>query len=359
VQSHLSLTSIAHGLEMIIKNPFPLRQVTSIAIMASLLATMLLSFPRSATAAEITPFNTFNQSPIVQIYGLPGPGRAKLLADGEIETGIFLDLASNSTQHRNSREAIVLDGETLRCTLAFSRGFSDDFEAGLELPIVSQSGGFMDGFIEAWHDFFHLPQGARPEQHRNQLQYRYEKEGTTRLDFSDRNTGIGDLRLTGATQLYREYDSAVALRALLKFPTGESNRLTGSGSTDVALWLTADQDYLFEEWGNAAVFGAIGALAKTEGGVLRGQQRTFVGFGTLGAGWSPLEHLAFKLQFSTNTPFYHGSNLAELNAISGSLVIGGTISFTDYTALDIGVAEDVIVRTAPDASFHLALTTRF
>jgi hypothetical protein len=218
-------------------NPFSLRREICISICIVSVLASLLAISHPSAAAEITPFNTFNQSPIVQIYGLPAPGRAKLLDEGENEASLFLDLANNSTQHRNSRESIVLDGETLRSTLAFSHGFTDSFEAGIELPIVSQSGGFMDGFIEGWHDFFHLPQGARPVQHRNQLQYRYQKDGTTRLDFSDRNTNIGDLRLTGATQLYREYDSAVALRALLKLPTGESSRLTGSGSTDVALWL--------------------------------------------------------------------------------------------------------------------------
>ena len=116
----------------------PLRQTSSppgsvsCAVAALLLLALLLPFPwRSALAAEITPFNTFDQSPLVQIYGLPAPGRAKLLATGENEAGVALDLANDFAHGSNSRESIFLDGETLRSTFSFSRGFANGFEAGI------------------------------------------------------------------------------------------------------------------------------------------------------------------------------------------------------------------------------------
>lgn len=326
----------------------------------SLLLMCLALFPsRIARAAAITPFQTFDQSPLVQIYGLPAPGRAKLLGRGEMEARVSLDMANNFAPSETVRERIMLDGESYRTTLALSRGFADCFELGLELPIVSQSGGFLDGFIEGWHHFFHLPNSSRADEPRNRLLYRYDKDGLTRLNFTDRSTGIGDLRLTGGLRLYRDKASALALQAQLKFPTGNSARLTGSGSTDFALWVSGDHDFDLGSWGNAGIFGSLGALAKTEGDVLRGQQRPAVGFGDIGAGWSPLERLALKLQLSSHTPFYKGSDLVELGSFSTILVIGGTIAFSERIALDIGVSEDVVVEASPDTSFHLSLTTRF
>jgi hypothetical protein len=48
-----------------------------------------------------------------------------------------------------------------------------------------------------------------------------------------------------------------------------------------------------------------------------------------------------------------------VNAASAQLIIGGTIAFSDKTTLDIGVVEDIIVKTAPDVVFHFALSRRF
>jgi len=323
------------------------------------LAGVLSSWAHPVLSAEITPFNTFNQSPLVQIYGLPSPGRARLLSSGQYEAGVVLDLANDFAHNSTARESILLDGQTLRSTLYLTRGFAGRYEAGLELPIVNQSGGFTDGFIEGWHHFFHLPNGGREDAPKNRLLYRYQKDGVTLLDFTRSGTGPGDLRLTGASQLYRQDGSALALRASLKLPTGDSAELLGSGSTDLALWLSADHEYRFESHGHAAIFGALGALGKTDGDVLRGQQRNFVGFGTLGAGWSPTRLLALKLQFSAHSPFYRESDLVELNAYSVQLVLGGTLAFTEQTSLDLGVSEDVTVNRSPDVVFHLALSSRF
>jgi hypothetical protein len=100
-------------------------------------------------------------------------------------------------------------------------------------------------------------------------------------------------------------------------------------------------------------------MGMTDGKVLQGQQRNWVGFGALGAGWSPRRWIAFKVQTNAHTSFYRDSELREVNAASVQLIMGGTIAFSDKTTLDIGVAEDLIVSTAPDVVFHFALRRRF
>jgi hypothetical protein len=74
-------------------------------------------FSETLFALDMTPFNTKNQSPVVQIYGLPSAGNAILLPPGHKEFNATLDHSSNYVEDSNSREQILLDGETTRMTL--------------------------------------------------------------------------------------------------------------------------------------------------------------------------------------------------------------------------------------------------
>jgi hypothetical protein len=322
----------------------------------------LLVLPVKAHCVEITPFYTQNQSPVAQIFGLPAAGDAKVLPKGKFSALLAADVASNFAQDKTSREDILLDGENYRFTLALRYGITDRIEGGIDIPYVGQGGGFLDNFIIGWHNFFGLPQGGRKEAPRNRLLYTYTKDGRNRLLINDSDFDIGDIRLYGGMQLYndgRKNPRSVALRASIKVPTGDSRELHGSGSTDFALWLTASDDYQLPAWlGHFTFFGAAGGMGMTRGDVLADQQRNVAGFGTLGFGWGPAQWIALKAQVSGHTPFYQ-SDLRELGKDALQLIVGGTLAFSPQTSLDIGVSEDIIVRTSPDVAFHLALKRLF
>lgn len=322
----------------------------------------LLFLSGETPAVEIVPFYTYNQSPLVQIHGLPPIDSAGLVSVGRVEGIVSVDVANNFAIDSNSMESITLDGETYRFVLAARYGVAKGFECGIDIPYVAQSGGFLDGFIEGFHHFFGFPNGGRESAPRDRLLYRYTTDYTNKVNLSDSTSGLGDIRLSGAMQLYKEDSEApfaAALRASLKLPTGDSNRLLGSGSTDFALWITASEDYKLPAWGHLTGFGAIGGMVMGDGDVLKGQQRSLAGFGSLGIGWSPLNWLALKVQANGHTSLYQDSALREVNKGSIQLVSGGTFGFTKNTMLDIGVSEDVIVETSPDVVFTLTLRTLF
>ncbi|HEY6838835.1 MAG TPA: DUF3187 family protein [Geobacteraceae bacterium] len=330
-----------------------------LALAGLVLAVLLLASP--ARCVEITPFYTQNQSPLVQIFGLPAAGSAFVLSKGEKEGVVALDIANSFVEKANTHEMLLLDGESYRTTFAFRFGLAKGVEGGIDIPFTGQGGGIFDNFIIGWHDFFGLPQGGREDAPHNRLRYDYARDGRTLLAVNDSGFGLGDVRLSGGVQLYRaegERSRGVALRASLKLPTGDSNNLHGSGSTDTALWLTASDDYKLSI-GHAALFVSGGGLYMTPGNILRGQQRPFVAFGSLGCGWSPTEWIGFKVEFSGHTPFYQDSDLRSLGSSAGQLLMGGTLGFTPRTSLDIGVSEDVVVDTSPDIALHLALRHKF
>ena len=319
-----------------------------------------LLHPQALPAVEITPFYTQNQSPLVQIYGLPPIGDASVLPARKADVRLIADLANNYVKDSNPRESILLDGESTRISLDARYGIARGFEVGVTVPYIILSGGFLDGFIDGYHSTFGFPQGGRDQAPRNRLLYVYERDGQQRLKIDSSSAGLGDISLTAGWQLYQGEDKpqrAVALRASLKLPTGDSDQLHGSGSTDFSLWVTASDDWKLKV-GHFTLFGAAGMMAMTDGKVLQGQQRNLVGFGGLGFGWSPLRWIAFKIQTNAHTSFYGDSELREVNADSAQLTVGGTLAFSDETTLDIGVSEDLIVRTAPDVVFHFSVRHR-
>ena len=327
---------------------------------------MLIAICSASVAAagdmDITPFATSNQSPLVQIYGLPRETGADIASPGRMIIGLSQDLSSNYTVTRNAREEITLDGETYRLALSARYGLIPRMEIGVEIPYLVQGGGFLDSFIVDWHSTFGLSQGGRDSVTKNRIGFRYRKDGVQKLKMEQSGSGIGDMRLTAGLSLYEFHDNAsrdgLALKASLKVPTGDSSSLRGSGGTDFMLQLCGSMNN-YGEWGSLGIFGSAGGLVMSDGDVLSDQRNNLAGFGTLGLGWGPAPWISFKVQFSGNTPLYHGSSLDEISGSSLALVLGGALKFPDEYLLDIGVSEDLAVGTAPDVGFHLGLSKRF
>ncbi|HIJ88406.1 MAG TPA: DUF3187 family protein [Desulfuromonadales bacterium] len=316
----------------------------------------------SAAEMEITPFTTSNQSPLLQIYGLPRDTGADIVPPGLFRIGLSMDTSSNYTVAKGLREQITLDGETCRMAFTTRFGVTPSFEAGVEIPYYLQGGGFLDGFIIDWHNTFGLPQGGRDTAPKNRINYSYRTGGVQKLQVERSSSGIGDISLTGGFRLYDLRDTVhhdrLSLKGSVKLPTGDSSLLFGSGSTDMALQLCGSM-INFSEWGSLGVFGSVGALAMTRSDVLRDQHKSLAGTGTVGIGWGPASWLSFKAQLNGNTPLYSDSSLVEISNNAVMILFGGALKFPGEYLLDIGVAEDISVGTAPDVSFHLNLSKQF
>lgn len=328
---------------------------------AAYLLFLLLCTPFPAYSSEIVPFRTFNQNPVVQIFGLPAIGDSRTLAAGRRELALVFDLASNYADNSSNNERIVIDGETYLLNMTGRFGVSDRLEVGFEAPYTFQSGGFLDSFIQNYHSTFGFPNGGREQAPNGRLLFRYQRNGSNVFLVDKGNSGIGDIRLNSGFQLYEnknEHPQAIALRASLKLPTGDSNQLRGSGGADLALWFTGSQGYNTKN-GLWKIFAGSGILGMMDGDLMPDQQRNTVFFGSLGAGWKPLSWLALKVQFDGQTAFYKDSDLDELSSHSVQVIAGGSLLFSEKIALEIGLSEDLIVKTAPDVVFHFALSCNF
>ncbi len=317
----------------------------------------ILSFPPVLPAVEITPFYTQNQSPVIQIFGLPSIGEPYLVPSRKTDLRLIMDLANNFVEDENQQERITLDGQSTRFSLDARYGVAKNFEIGMVIPYIILGGGFTDGFIDWFHNTFGFPAGDRDYAPKNRLLYQYQKDQQVLLTVDKSSHGIGDIQLMGGFQIYQspvKPSRAISLRTSLKLPTGDNQQLHGSGSTDLSLWITAGEDFR-PRIGHMSLFAAGGVMGMTDGDVLKDQQRNWVGFGLLGLGWSPGRWIAFKIQANGHTSFYKNSKLNELDGSSVQLTFGGTLAFSKTINLDLGVTEDLLIRTSPDVVFHLAL----
>jgi hypothetical protein len=315
----------------------------------------------AANASEITPFYSFNQSPVVQIYGLPAIGNAKVVAPRHTRIELSEIVANNFTGEPLANETLFLDGESYRTTLIVAHGLGPNLELGFELPYLAIRGGHLDGFIEQFHETFGFPDAGRSQVPRNQLHYKYTRNGTTQFDFADRASGVGDLRLTGAWQLReqaKEHGYVAALRGQLKLPTGDPEIFTGSGGTDFALWLSlaCGQAVCSEalQW-----YGGIGGLYLGRGEVLPAQQRTFVAFGSIGIGYALIPSVFVKLQIDAHSPFFQDSEFSQLVDSAAQILIGFTWWVGKDVSIDLALAEDLIANNSPDVAILFGLRTQF
>ena len=323
-----------------------------------LAASFTFSMPYLSLAQSVTPFDTFNQSPIIQIHGLPAIGSAKVLSADRSRYRLTTDITNNYTAKQRGGEDVLFDGETRRITFSYNEGAGKDVEWGIRIPYVSHDRGSLDSFIEGWHDTFGLPQDGRDEAPRNQLTYRYVRNGNTLLNLTGFTEGLGDVRFNGAWQWRRAKmpdETSVALRTSLSLPTGDSNNLLGSGGIDASLWVSADRAAPWFTF-PGSLWGGAGLLLLGEGEVLANQQRDTVLFGSIGGGAEVWSKVSLKLQLDIHTALYKKSSLTHINSNAVQLVMGGDIEVDKNIRLDLAVKEDPTVHASPDVVFHIGLT---
>ncbi len=295
-----------------------------------------------------------NANPFVRIHGLPGYVDVSQTESGQILTDVNIEITNEFHQQIRSDEEINLDYERAQLNLNFSYGINDDLSVGLLLPYISNSGGFLDGVIENWHDLFGLPQGGREEAPRDKFDISY-RNSQTNLLVENTGSGIGDIALFLDKQLIVSEGQKLQMRAQLKLPTGDEDQLFGSGGYGASLSLHGSKQ-LSEKWHS---YGTLGISYLTEGDVLEDQQENIVGNAVLGMAWYPKPKLRITAQLDLNSQVYQDTDLDALNGKAGVLNISTAYRISDNTSLFLGFNEDVINKdAAPDFGINFGFQYR-
>ena len=167
-------------------------------------------WPGAGTTGELawgdaaTPLRIVNLNPFQLLYGVPGSLGAHVMTRGSSELIASMDMASHLIEASSGAERVLIDGETYRQGLALRHGFGDGWEYLFEASALSHRAGAFDGFIETWHDVFHLPQGDRDRAPRDRLALFYANGGRTYYDIGRSVTSFGDVSLG----VFRQYQAS-------------------------------------------------------------------------------------------------------------------------------------------------------
>lgn len=304
--------------------------------MTRLVPALFLLSVATASAAGGVP--TRSESALMR--GVPLP-----FMHGEQRTGWHtqIDLSNDFVLASNANESLRIDGEAVVVRLGYRQTFADGWETGLSLPLVSQGGGFMDGIISDWHDWFGLPNAGRERRPEDEFVYQYSRNGVTLMDVQGGADGPGDALAWIGQQV-----GGVVGKLAVQLPIGDEDELLGSGEPGAALWLELP-------WQSGAWSGHLsggGSWARA-GGQLASIRREFLPIASAAIDWRASPGLSFLAQLNAHGRAFDGSRLDALNRHGVQLVLGGhfVIGQTEFGLI---FQEDIVTASSPDFALHLS-----
>jgi hypothetical protein len=242
-------------------------------------------------------------------------------------------------------EHLTVDAETKELRLVLAHRLSDRWAVRLQLPFRETSGGSLDSFIDDWHDWFGLPKGVRPEQPHDRLLIDYSRKGVQQLHIADDARGISDVSIDAGYQAFATDTSKLMLWASIKLPTGNAERLTGTGAVDASIAAALAHRFT-SQWELSA---QLAATHLGNGDLLGREQKSFVRSGFVALTFNLTPATEFTAQIDAHTAAFD-SNL-EFLGDAQILTLGGAHRFHSGWRLELGVSEDVAVDASPDVVF--------
>jgi hypothetical protein len=286
-----------------------------------------------------------NHNPFLQIFGLPAFQTAELVEPGRLEFGLSYDMANDADDADRLNERLIIDVESQVLSLSLRRRLGERFEFGIDVPYVRHSEGFLDSVIYNFHNAVGLPNSNRdgPD---DQFRLFFEREGTVLFDTGTPTSGLGDIQLSAAMKLGK-----ATLRAGVKAPTGDPDKLTGSGATDLSLGIYGGSVTRFFDR-DLSYSGFVGVLALGDGEVMTELQSSAVPYGGAALRWQATQRLALATQLYVQGPYFD-INLDELGGTTFQLAFGADMRFK-RTLWRVAIVEDIAAGAAPDFALHLS-----
>ncbi|MDO8519655.1 MAG: DUF3187 family protein, partial [Deltaproteobacteria bacterium] len=324
---------------------------------------IFLTLPAHAKIFTVTepkvlgPMTTRSQSPLYLQFVSDHLETPATLPMHRISSSIDFSLSNMFERRRRlTGTGIDLDMELYRTGLSFHYGVLNNYEIGLELPFLSFSAGFLDSFIQGYHNAFGVPNAGRQRVDNNRFSYLITQNGATIYQVSQADFGMGDLIFYQKAKLMDEKKMLpeLAAKALIKLPTGSPTAGTGSGAADFSFSLLGEKSW--KRWHSTTQLG-FDILGKHK--ILSALQRTSAFHFGQAIEFNLRNHLSLVAQITGNTSFFKNVTIPELSqpildltiGVSGEILPKKTFRKIKY---EVAFTEDPLT-TGPSVDFAILL----
>lgn len=301
------------------------------------------------------PIPVRNFQPIQLIFlNLPFE-RARVQPCGHFELHLETAESNEIATNQEGIEA-TLKFETNRTVLGGSVGVGHAVELGLDVPIISRFGGFLDPFIDGVEHLFGTFNPERSLFPDNSFGGFHVQRGDVVLfDGKDQSFNLGDIWISGKYEAWHPSGwPLLSLRGAIKFPTGRADGVYGSGKPDFALGAAMEHQFLhwLVTYANLNMIYPVGPITP---GCLTLNPILTEGVAAEARVFGPVSVL---LQQELYTSPIHGTGTRLLDGTVVELTGGLNVAFAPLL-FQLGVIDNISpVATAADFTVLLRMTYR-
>ncbi|EKD50634.1 MAG: hypothetical protein ACD_62C00472G0001 [uncultured bacterium] len=210
-----------------------------------------LFFYSFAVQARVTepvasgPFYVRSQNPLYLKFLAMPMEPASTLAPGVWQNTLSTTFSNVFEYDPVGDTVLNLDMEIWRTAYSFAYGVSKVFDVRVDIAFVSNMGGFLDSFIQGYHDAFGFPNGGRDLVPNNEYHFELTQNGNALVDYSQETFGLSDVVLRGKYFLSKHISLPIDLATAFyfKLPVGRSGKGLSSGQADAGLSLFGQKSF--------------------------------------------------------------------------------------------------------------------
>ncbi len=311
-----------------------------------------LALPYMA-GADYGPIQAANRFPLHLMFLTPRPVSADLPPPGVLDASLSFDYSNTYLNKSNDTWEVLIDMEMSVLDLDLVYGIGSRWAVRLDMPVVYMDDGYLDGFLENFHNAIGVGNYDRHERPKNQFAYRAVKSDRVWFEGRPGRIELADTTLSAQYELLqpkRGRPLASTLMISLKLPTGENDAGLGSGNVDWGLFLPST--WRFEPWSLYVMPGFIIVGDPKTGEPDVSTRDVYSLFSGLAYDFN--ESWTWLLQVNTYSSPLEFTDIEPLDDGAVDVAIGLHYRVAHNWLLACSFSED-LTRTAPDFTVTIAL----
>lgn len=284
------------------------------------------------------------------------PRRAQVQAQGEARLEVSSTYSTIfEIKDDFPAEALAFDGELWRNALNLRYGVAPGTDFEVEIPLLYTTSGFLDSFIDDWHQLFFLPDGNRSDGVDDQFDMSIIKDGRKLYELEEDRLGLGDVPLIFTHQFLEEKQAGYALawRFGVELPTGSVDRGFGNGKLDFGSGVLAEKS--FGRWTATGGLDYVVVGTPTRFRALDDELSNLLDVQLgLECRWS--DHLSLLGGLVWVSPVTRDLDGEEIDREILDLGLGFARDLPRDSQLSVSFHEDLVAATGPDFAVMLAWT---